>query len=137
MQNKKWKEFKRLTRDFYLLIAGAQTNHGCWNKAFDVLKEIIADERSKQAEYALELYQLDEITDYEYDVQGWLEDYLDELDMCEEHDRLLEVCNVLLAMFQWEEDDNIVAVTANIYANLPVRNMEEDFLWDDEDLPFH
>ena len=41
--------------------------------------------------------------DYEYDIQGWLEDCLDELDMREEHKALLKMCDKLLDMFGWPE----------------------------------
>ncbi len=51
-----------------------------------------------------ELYQLDEETDYAYDIQGWLEDYLDDLDMRESKEELLEVCDELIGMFRWEEE---------------------------------
>ncbi|MCI8789202.1 MAG: hypothetical protein HFH92_08860 [Lachnospiraceae bacterium] len=51
-----------------------------------------------------ELYQLDEETDYAYDIQGWLEDYLDDLDMRESKEKLLEVCDELIGMFRWEEE---------------------------------
>ena len=47
-----------------------------------------------------ELYQLDEETDYAYDIQGWLEDYLDDLDMRESKEKLLEVCDELIGMFR-------------------------------------
>lgn len=49
---------------------------------------------------------MDDITDFEYDVQGWLDDYLDELDMNSEYGHLLEVCDALLEMFSWEDDDS-------------------------------
>lgn len=104
MMNKKWKEFQKLSEKCYLSMAGSKGDKECWNKAFEVLKEIIANGRNEQAEYGAELYLLDEDTDYCYDVQGWLEDYLDELDVREAHEKLLEVCDELIGMFQWKED---------------------------------
>ena len=78
MKNKKWREFERLAEECYLSMAGMGKGRECWHKAYEVLKEIIADGRSKQPDYSAELYQLDDDTDYCYDIQGWLEDYLDE-----------------------------------------------------------
>lgn len=158
MKNKKWKEFGKLTGKCYLDMANAVDDASCWQKAYETLKEIIADERSNQPGYEGELYQLDEETDYNYDVQGWLEDYLDELEMNEEHEKLLKVCDELLGMFQWKEDspsdikfmksstlramgrtndaavfcrqwledapDDICAVTANIYADIDIQDLE-------------
>ena len=104
MKNKKWKEFGKLTEKCYVAMGQGAESRECWDQAFEVLKEIVADAKAEEAEYAEELYLLDEETDYEYDVQGWLEDYLDELDMGEDKESLLKVCDELIGMFSWEED---------------------------------
>ena len=158
MKNKKWKEFDKLSRKCYMQMAGLEEACGCWDQAFEALKAVVVDERGREPEYAPELYLLDEDTDYEYDVQGWLEDYLDDLDMREDKEKLLGVCDELVSMFCWEEDkpsdirflkasalgglgrkeeaaefckawlaeepDNLMAVTANVYALLGVKDME-------------
>lgn len=159
MSKGQWKAFRKLTGKCYENMAGVAGSPDCWDKAFEVLKDIVADGRSERADYASELYQLDEMTDFEYDVQGWLEDYLDELDMREEKGKVLKVCDTLLDMFRWKEDnpseirfmkamalkglgenaaaadfcrhwleeepDNIVAVTANVYAYTANGDMKE------------
>lgn len=104
MKNKKWKEFEKLTGTCYVDLGMGTVNHEIWDRAFEILKEIVADEKIKQPESVAELYLLDETTDDQYDVQGWLEDYLDDLDMRENKDELLKVCDELLSMFCWEED---------------------------------
>ena len=50
-----------------------------------------------------ELELVDDATDYEHDVQGWLEDCLDEMDMREDYETLLRMCDDLLEMFGWSE----------------------------------
>ena len=45
------------------------------------MTEIISDGRAQDPDFAKELYLLDDGTDYVHDLQGWLEDYLDELDI--------------------------------------------------------
>ncbi len=159
IMNRKWKKFRDLTGKCYENMAGISRDKTCWEQAFSLLKEIIADERSNNAEFAPELYELDEVTDYEYDVQGWLEDYLDELDMWNDHEALLRSCEELLELFRWKkicssdiqfmkvsslnalnrhgeavaycrgwiekEPDNIMAVTAGIYACISDKKMEE------------
>ena len=158
MKNKKWKEFGKLTGKCYMAMGMGAQDRQVWDQTFEVLKEIITSERGADPEFAEELYLLDEITDYEYDVQGWLEDYLDDLDIRENKEKLLSVCDELLEIFCWEEDapsdikflkssaltslgrkdeavafckgwleeepDNLVAVTANVYALLEVNDME-------------
>lgn len=104
MKNRKWKEFGKLTGTCYTDLGLESENHEIWDRAFEVLKEIVADGKGREPESVAELYLLDEITDYEYDVQGWLEDYLDDLDMRENKEKLLKVCDELLDMFCWEED---------------------------------
>ena len=157
-----WKTFRKLTGKCYenmAGMAGAAVSPDCWDKAFEVLQDIVAEGRNERADYASELYQLDEMTDYEYDVQGWMEDYLDELDMREEKGKILKVCDTLLGMFRWKEDtpseiklkkamalyglgenaaavdfcrhwlekepDNIVTVTASVYAYTANGDMKE------------
>lgn len=120
MKSKKWDEFQKLTGKCYACLAGIEQDRGCWQEAFAVLKEIITEVRSRRPEYFAELYQLDEETDYRYDVEGWLEDYLDEVDMQEEHEKTLEVCDDLLGMFRWEEEkpSNIKFLKASALGNL-------------------
>lgn len=103
MANKLWKKFGQLTENCYENLVGIYKDETCWEKAFDVLKTIVEDGRSKNKTYARELYLLDEFTDYEYDVQGWLEDYLDEIDMRENHEKLLSDCEWLIEVFNWAE----------------------------------
>lgn len=158
MKSRKWKEFGKLTGTCYVDLGMGTENHEIWDRAFDVLKEIVADEKSSEPGNVAEVYLLDEITDYEYGVQEWVEDYLDDLDMRENKDKLLKVCDELLEMFCWEEEplsdikflkasalcslrrkdeaaefckewleenpDNLVAVSANVYAFLETHDME-------------
>ena len=129
MKNKKWREFERLAEECYLSMAGMGKGRECWHKAYEVLKEIRADGRSKQPDYSAELYQLDDDTDYCYDIQGWLEDYLDDVDMHEEHERLLKICDELLELFQWEEEypSDIRFLKASALRNLGRMNDAEEF----------
>ena len=46
---------------------------------------------------------MDDATDFAYGVADWIEDYLDELDAREEHEKLMERCEELLNLFQWQE----------------------------------
>lgn len=104
MKNGMWKKFGKLTGKCYLNMAQGVEDPKCWDDTFALLLEIVADGRSEDPQYAAELYQLDEMTDYEYDVQGWLEDYLDEVDMREDKEKVLKICDTLLDLFHWEEE---------------------------------
>lgn len=103
MKNKKWNEFDKLTEKCYENMIGAEKDGSCWVQAFEVLKEILMEERQKNPEFATELELLDETTDYAHEVEGWLEDCLDEVDMRGQYEVLLQMCNDLLCMFNWTE----------------------------------
>ena len=59
MQNKKWKKFGTLTGKCYLNMAGAEKDGSCWEQAFELLKEIIREERQKNPEFALTMEEID------------------------------------------------------------------------------
>lgn len=103
MQNKKWKQFNKLTEKCYLNMVGTEKDGSCWLKAFELMKEIILEERKNNPGFVSELEMLDDATDYEFDIQGWLEDCLDEIDMREEYETLLKMCNDLIELFGWPE----------------------------------
>ena len=88
----------------YLGMAGGGTDIKDWNDCFDVLIQIIENERESNPDFGRELDLLDDETDYRHDVQGWIEDYLDELDMREMYSRLETVCRKLLKIFEWKEE---------------------------------
>lgn len=98
-----WKRFERLTNKCYLDLAEGSQAMNNWDDGYASLCAIIEDGRSRDKDFARELYLLDDGTDYQYDVQGWLEDYLDELSMHDRYAELERVCRQLLEMFQWEE----------------------------------
>lgn len=101
MQNQKWKKFKKLTEKCYSHMIGAEKDGSCWMQAFALLKEIVLEERALHGDFAPQLEMLDDVTEYEYDIQGWLEDCMDELDMRGDHHRLLSMCDDLLELFDW------------------------------------
>lgn len=103
MQNKKWKKFGTLTGKCYLNMAGAEKDGSCWEQAFELLKEIIREERQKNPEFALTMEEIDDATDYSYDIESWMEDCLDEIDMRENYKLLLQMCEDLLNLFDWPD----------------------------------
>ena len=103
MLNKKWKKFDELTVKCYFNMSGAEKDRRCWFQAFELMKEIILEERKSNPGFAPELELIDDATDYSFDIQGWLEDCLDEIDMWEDYDALLKMCDDLLALFRWPE----------------------------------
>ena len=118
--NKKWKCFEKLTEKCYLNMIGAEKEASCWTQAFERLKEIILEERKANPEFAPELEQIDDATDFALDIQDWLEDCLDEIDMREDYETLLMMCDDLLDLFSWPEytDSDINFRKAIVLQNL-------------------
>ena len=84
-------------------MAGITKERKCWEQAFEMLKEIVLEERALNSEFTSQLENLDDITDYKYDIQEWLEDCLDEMEMRGRYRTVLEMCDDLLGMFVWPE----------------------------------
>ena len=102
--NRQWKKFDELAEQCYTDMIRNTADMTNWNNGFQLLTEIISDGRAENPDFAKELYLLDDETDYEHDLQGWLEDYLGELEIREMHAELEAVCRKLLKMFAWEEE---------------------------------
>ena len=127
LNNKKWKKFQHLTEECYNDMNGFAEKSSCWLQAFELLKEIVLEERQQRPGFASELEKLDEDTDYKYDVLGWLEDCLDEMDMREEHEILLKMCEDLLGMFGWPEYTGSDLKMRKIFALLSLGRNQEAF----------
>lgn len=106
MDRKSWNKVGNMIEACYGFMIGMNKDHLCWEKTFDMMRSMILKERMKNSEFCRELYLLDECTDYRYDLLGWLEDYLDEMDMMQKYNVLLESCDWLLEQFCWEEESS-------------------------------
>lgn len=105
MQKKKlWNKFDSLTEKCFSNMIGAYKDNNCWMEAFHVLQDIVTEHRTEDPSYAREIYMLDDMTDFEHDVQGWLEVYLDELDMKQMNQELFTSVEWLLQSFSWDQE---------------------------------
>lgn len=103
MNKRNWKKFGKLTEECYANMIGAYSDWHCWIKAFHQLRESILEERQTDPGFAPDIYAADDATDFEYDIQGWLEDCLDTVAIKEEYELLLRMCDELLDLFGGEE----------------------------------
>lgn len=125
MKNKKWKKFQLLTEECYNNMIGFGENNDCWKQAFELLMEIVMEERKQKPGFAAELEKLEEETDYAYDVSGWLEDCLDEIDMRGEQEILLKMCENLLDLFGWPEYTGSDLKIRKVFALLSLGKYQE------------
>ena len=84
-------------------MIGAKKDRKCWEETFEFLKEIVLEERAINPNFAPQLEMVDDATDYEHDIQGWLEDCLDEMEMRRKNKVVLDMCDELLNLFEWPE----------------------------------
>ena len=103
MDKRNWRKFDKLAEECYANKIGTYNDWHCWIKAFDKFRESILEERQNDPGFAPDIYAADEATDFEYDIQGWLEDCLDTLDMKKEYELLLKICDDLIGLFGGEE----------------------------------
>lgn len=102
--NKLWKKYDTLTSECYRQFASGNIKISCWNDAFATLLQAIEAERENNKNFGRDFFTLEDELDYRYDIQGWLEDYLDELEVKKLHDTLIKCCEKLISLFDWEED---------------------------------
>ena len=100
---KLWKKFDALTEKCYM--SGLDEACTAWDEAYQVFLDIVSNGRGDDPNFAAEIVDLDECTDFQYGVMDWVEDYLDELDVREEHEKLIKICKKLMKMFRWEKYD--------------------------------
>lgn len=74
MKNKKWKQFGKLTDQCYMDMIGSDKDGICWEKAFELLMEIVREEKTERTMNCFqEVYMLGEATDYHMIFQEWIE----------------------------------------------------------------
>lgn len=85
-----------------------------WMAAWELVKEMV-----RQAEVLPSIAALDEATDYEYELESWLQDMEMELFNAGEHEKRLQFCTEILELFDWEYNDYggfKMAVGESLYA---------------------
>ena len=71
-KNKKWHIFEDMTAKCYKALDNGNIINECWYSAYDTLLEIIEEEQKKYPGGFGELAEIDERTEYKYNVQGWV-----------------------------------------------------------------
>ncbi|GFI22535.1 hypothetical protein IMSAGC011_01311 [Lachnospiraceae bacterium] len=102
-KNKKWDIFEDLTAKCYKSQDNGNIIKEHWYSAYDILLEIIEEERKKSPECFVELAEIDQKTEYKYNVQSWVDDYFKELSTLGDYDRIYRDGTRLINAFQWQE----------------------------------
>jgi len=105
MNNKKWKQFDALTEQCEEDMIGINPNKSCWKNAYLTLKDIVKEGRRNNPDFPKKLYELDDITDFEHDIQNFLDDYFDTMEEYGKYEIILRTVDELLELFEWDESN--------------------------------
>lgn len=67
-----------------------------WEKAWEIVKEKV-----KHAEMPIELYEVDEATDYEYEIEEWISEMMYAYQRMNENEKCIQFCKEVIATFPW------------------------------------
>lgn len=105
MNNKKWKQFDAFVEKCEENLFGKNKNNSCWQEAYSILTDIVKEGRRKNPDFPKKLYELDDRTDFEHDVQSFLDDYFDMMEDYEKYEVILRSVEEMLTLFDWDESD--------------------------------
>ena len=72
-----------------------------WMKAWELVKQMVVQDDTRTS-----IRDLDEETDYAYDLSGWLQDMEMKLLNAGEHEKRLQFCTEILRLFVWEDNND-------------------------------
>lgn len=97
----KWDKFAELTARCYKSAENGNTLNECWHNAFDVLMDIIEEERRADDSFARELGDLEKLTDFKYNIEGLILDYLDRLWRVGDYEKICTSGSRIIESFDW------------------------------------
>lgn len=98
-----WDQWDDLVQRGYEYFGAQNTAEGIqvWNDAWKIFQSIM--ERTTKT---YTLFGLVEEMDYDYPIDGWLQDYEMELGNARKYKERIEFCQKVLAIFDWREEDD-------------------------------
>lgn len=100
-RNPKWDKFAELTARCYKAAENGNTLNECWHEAFDVLMDVIESERKADKDFARELGDLEKLTDFKFNIEGLVLDYLDRLWKVGDYEKICVNGNRIIDAFDW------------------------------------
>lgn len=100
-RNPKWDKFAELTARCYKAAENGNTLNECWHDAFDALMDIIESERMEDKSFARELGDLEKLTDFKFNIEGLILDYLDRLWKVGDYEKICTSGDRIIGAFDW------------------------------------
>ncbi|MCF0130892.1 MAG: hypothetical protein HUJ71_04150 [Pseudobutyrivibrio sp.] len=102
MNSKTWEKAGELLRKSRLsTLTAIARDEACWNEAFELTMLAITEERESNPDFAAEYVDLDEATDYQYNLTECLEAYLNHMEAVEKWEVVISSCNRVIELFSW------------------------------------
>lgn len=97
-----WDEWDQLVQEGYECFIGQKYEKGLnyWHQAWSKFQSIM----EQQSEHT-SIMQLMEEQDYEYEIDGWLQDYEMELGNAKKYEERIAFCQKILEIFEWDMED--------------------------------
>ncbi len=74
-----------------------------WEEAWEIVKE-----KMKNADMPMDIFEVDEATDYEYGLDEWLEDMMLSYQRMGEYEKCIRFCKEVLETFSWENESPVM-----------------------------
>lgn len=99
-----WKKYDEITLQCYIDSTKNEYSQERWDEAYSVLNEIFMKAKAEKPENMAELMDFEESIDYQYDINGWLGEYLDHLAEEQLFEQTVDVCQNIIETFDWKKD---------------------------------
>lgn len=101
-----WEQFAELTARCYKAAENGNTLNVCWNDAFDALMEIIETKRREDSGFAREFGDLEKLTDFKFNIEGFILDYLDRLWKIGDYEKICTGSDRIISVFDWHVESS-------------------------------
>ena len=102
----KWKKFAELTAHCYKEAENGNTLNACWNDAFNALMDVIMQERAADSGFARELGDLEQLTDFKFNIVGVVLDYFDRLWQVGDYQTICTNGDRIISAFDWRVESS-------------------------------
>ncbi len=102
----KWKKFAELTARCYKEAENGNTLNACWNDAFNALMDVIMQERAADSGFARELGDLEQLTDFKFNIVGVVLDYFDRLWQVGDYQTICTNGDRIISAFDWRVESS-------------------------------
>lgn len=106
VRDAKWNKFAELTARCYKATQNGDTLNTCWKDVFYALMDIIDEERRTNRGFARELGDLEQLTDFKFNIEGLIKDYFDRLWKLGDYQEICASGDRIISAFDWKVESS-------------------------------